>query len=141
MFKFCLSPHPVVLCLLPTSVFALPRPIPTPGVPDVSGTPASGAPFTRQAPNSQVLVLGGSVAGIIVARMVAAQGIVDFLIVEARDELGERMCITTFGAPGRQPTVELGENDGPANSIFELVLKHNLRTVESHPHKSISVST
>ncbi|KAI9435405.1 amine oxidase [Lactarius indigo] len=118
----------VVLCLLLTSVFALPRPIPAPGA------------------KQQVLILGGGVAGIIAARMLAAQGIADFLIVEARDELGGRMRSTTFGAPGRQLTVELGanwihgtqENDGPANPIFELALKHNLRTVESHPHTSIT---
>ncbi|KAI9430824.1 amine oxidase [Lactarius indigo] len=146
MFKFCLLFHPVVLCLLLTSVFALPRPIPAPGAPDVGGPPTSGAPFARQVPNTQVLILGGGVAGIIAARMLAAQGIADFLIVEARDELGGRMRSTTFGAPGRQLTVELGanwihgtqENDGPANPIFELALKHNLRTVESHPHTSIT---
>jgi len=105
--------------------------------------------LARQAPDTQVLILGGGVAGIIAARTLAAQGITNFLIVEARDELGGRMRSTTFGAPNRQLTVELGANwihgtqegDGPANPIFELALKHNLNTAESDPHTSISAST
>ncbi|KAH9980564.1 hypothetical protein BJV74DRAFT_727251, partial [Russula compacta] len=58
----------------------------------------------------------------------------DFLIVEARDELGGRMHSTLFGAPGHQLTVELGANwvqgtqegDGPANPIFDLARKYNI---------------
>ncbi|KAH9056463.1 amine oxidase [Lactarius vividus] len=132
----------MAICLLVTSVFALPRPIPAPAA------PASGAPFTRDsnAPHIQVLILGGGVAGIIAARKLAAQGITDFLIVEARDELGGRMRSATFGAPNRQLTVELGANwvhgtqegDGPANPMFELALKHNLKTTKSHPQTSIT---
>ncbi|KAH9054744.1 amine oxidase [Lactarius vividus] len=132
MFKFCILLHPMALCLLITSVFALPRPVPAPAAPD--------------APHTQVLILGGGVAGIIAARMLAAQGITDFLIVEARDELGGRMRSATFGAPNRQMTIEVGANwihgtkegDGPANPIFELALKHNLKTTESHLHSSIT---
>ncbi|KAH9003707.1 amine oxidase [Lactarius hatsudake] len=138
----------MALCLLLTSVFALPRPILAPAAPEVSGAPASGSSFTRQtqAPGTQVLILGGGVAGIIAARRLAAQGITDFLIVEARDELGGRMRSTTFGAPNRQLTVEVGANwihgtqegDGPANPMFQLALKHNLKTTESHLHTSIT---
>ncbi|KAI9430825.1 amine oxidase [Lactarius indigo] len=121
MFYFSL--HAVILCPLLSSVFALPRPIPASNTSDATGAPASGAPFARQAPDTQVLILGGGVAGIIAARMLAAQGITNFLIVEARDELGGRMHSTTFGAPDRQLTVELGANwihgtqegGGPAN--------------------------
>ncbi|KAH9044997.1 hypothetical protein EDB83DRAFT_2317901, partial [Lactarius deliciosus] len=71
---------------------------------------------------------------------------IDFLVVEARDELGGRMRSATFGAPNRQLTVELGANwihgtqeeDHPANPIFKLALKHNLKTVESDAHASIT---
>ncbi|KAH9012814.1 amine oxidase [Lactarius deliciosus] len=136
----------MALCLLLTSVFAHPRPIPGTAAPDDSGVPASGAPFTRAAVDTQVLILGGGVAGISAARRLAAQGITNFLIVEARDELGGRMRSATFGAPNRQLTVEVGANwihgtqegDGPANPMFQLSLKHSLKTVESHLHTSIT---
>ncbi|KAI9461926.1 amine oxidase [Lactarius psammicola] len=143
---FFLSLRAVALLPLVGSVFALPRPVPAPVTRDAIGALASGAPFARQAPDTQVLILGGGVAGIIAARTLAAQGITDFLIVEARDELGGRMRSTAFGTPDRQLTVELGANwihgtqegDGPANPIFELALKHNLTTVESDAHTSIT---
>jgi len=106
-------------------------------------------PLPRKAPDTQVLILGGGVAGIITARTLVAQGITDFLIIEARDELGGRMRSTTFGAPNRQLTVELGANwihgtqekGRAANPIFELALKHNLNSVHSDPYTSISAST
>ncbi|KAI9435403.1 hypothetical protein H4582DRAFT_1969142 [Lactarius indigo] len=121
MFKFCLSPHPVCLTLAARPHLAHPLP-------------------ARLQTHKYSYLVGVSLASLSHAWWPHRESLI-FSSSEARDELGERMCITTFGAPGRQPTVELGENDGPANSIFELVLKHNLRTVESHPHKSISVST
>ncbi|KAI9430828.1 amine oxidase [Lactarius indigo] len=119
------------------SVVAFPRPVP------VSG---SGAPLAQHVPDTQVLILGGGVAGIIAARTLAKQGITDFVIIDARDELGGRMRSTTFGVPNHQLTVELGANwihgtqeEGyPANPIFELVLKHDLNTVESDAHTSIT---
>src|SRR6266571_8817599 len=146
---FSLSLHALALCPLVSSAFALPRPVPVPVPHDVTGALVSGAPEARQAPDTQVLILGGGVAGIIAARTLAAQGITDFLIVEARDELGGRMRSTTFGASDRQLTVELGANwihgtqegNGSANPIFELALKHNLNTVESDEHTSISALT
>ncbi|KAH9038426.1 amine oxidase [Lactarius hengduanensis] len=132
---FRLSLQVLALCPLISPVFALPRPVPAAG---------SGAPLVRKAPNTQVLILGGGVTGIIAARALAAEGI-DFLLVEARDELGGRMRSATFGAPNRQLTVELGANwihgtqeeDHPANPIYELALKHTLKTVESDGHASI----
>ena len=116
---------------------------------DVTGAPTSRAPLTWQATDTQVLILGGGVAGIIAARTLTAQGITDFLIVEARDELGGRLRSTTFGTPNREQTIELGANwihgtqvgDSPANPIFELALKHNLKTAESDPHSSTSAWT
>ncbi|KAF8263148.1 amine oxidase [Lactarius quietus] len=138
---FSLLLHGVALCPLMGSVFALPRPFPAPVARNVT---ASGELSARQSLDTQVLILGGGVAGIIAARTLAAQGITDFLIVEARDELGGRMRSTTFGAPNRQLTVELGANwihgtqegDGPVNPIFELARKHNLGVVDSDAHTS-----
>lgn len=143
---FFLSLHTVALCLLIRSQFGLSLLVPAY---NGTGAPTSVALLARQVPDIQVLILGGGVAGIIAARSLAAQGITNFLIVEARDELGGRMRSTTFGAPNRQLTVELGanwihgtqEDDGPANPIFELALKHNLDLVESDAHTSISAST
>ncbi|KAI0299064.1 amine oxidase [Multifurca ochricompacta] len=86
------------------------------------------------------------VAGVIAARKLTEEGITNFLIVEARDELGGRMHSTTFGAPGRQLTVEIGANwiqgtqvgTGPANPILVLARKHNISAVESDYFTSIT---
>ncbi|KAG6809097.1 hypothetical protein H0H92_001635 [Tricholoma furcatifolium] len=75
-----------------------------------------------------VLILGGGVAGVIAARTFHEQGIEDFLVVEAQDELGGRLKSTTFGGK----TVELGANwiqgsqmaDGSENPILTLAKKH-----------------
>jgi polyamine oxidase len=96
----------------------------------------------------QVLILGGGVAGVQAARKLTEEGITDFLIVEARDQLGGRMHSTSFGAPGRQLTVELGANwiqgtqegNGPANPILVLARKHNLSVVKNDYTTSISAS-
>jgi 2-polyprenyl-6-methoxyphenol hydroxylase-like FAD-dependent oxidoreductase len=143
---FSLSPHAVALCICIGTVLAFPRPAPAQVARGATGTFASGTPLAQQVPDTQVLILGGGVAGIIAARTLAAQGITDFLIVEARDELGGRMRSTTFGAPNRQLTVELGANwihgtqeeDGPANPIFKLARKHNLDVVKSDAHANSS---
>ena len=75
--------------------------------------------------------------GIIAARTLHEQGIDDFIILDAKAELGGRMTSQAFGVPGRQVVVERGPNwiqgtkqgNGPANPIWELALKHNLTTV------------
>lgn len=80
----------------------------------------------------EVLILGGGVAGVIAARTFHEQGVDDFLVVEARDELGGRLRSTTFGGK----TIELGANwiqgtqtgNGPENPILTLAKKHNLKT-------------
>ena len=138
---FSLSLHAVALCLFIGSVLAFPRPVPAQLARGV--TSASGTLLAQQV---QVLILGGGVAGTIAARTLAAQGITDFLIVEARDELGGRMQSTTFGSPNRQLTIELGanwihgtqEDGGPANPIFELARKHNLDVVNSDAYTNSS---
>ena len=101
----------------------------------------------RPKPRNQVLILGGGVAGILAARKLTEEGITDFVIVEARNELGGRMRSTSFGAPGRQLTVELGaswiqgtqEGNGPTNPILKLARKHKLRRVKSE-YTSVSTS-
>ncbi|KAK7028264.1 amine oxidase [Favolaschia claudopus] len=95
--------------------------------------------------HKSVLILGGGVAGIIAARTLHEHGIHDFLIVEARTELGGRLRSKRFGADGRQATIELGANwiqgtqvgDGPANPILALARKHGLKAVESDFYESI----
>ncbi|OAX33957.1 amine oxidase [Rhizopogon vinicolor AM-OR11-026] len=89
----------------------------------------------RSTKDAKVLILGGGVAGVIAARTLHEQGMDDFLIVEARGELGGRMQNIEFGAPGEQYTIELGPNwiqgtqtgDGPANPILTLARKYNLK--------------
>ncbi|KAG6889866.1 hypothetical protein C0992_003762 [Termitomyces sp. T32_za158] len=79
-----------------------------------------------------VLILGGGVSGVIAARTFHEQGIDNFLVIEARDELGGRLRSTTFGGK----IIELGANwiqgtqtgNGPANPILTLAKKHNLKT-------------
>ena len=80
----------------------------------------------------KVLILGGGVTGVIAARTLHQNGIDDFLIVDALDQLGGRMMNYTFA----DKTIELGPNwiqgtqtgNGPANPIFELAKKHNVKT-------------
>ena len=133
----------MALCSVVITALALSGPSQVPFPPPCDSDNASACP---PKPCNQALILGGGVAGILAARKLTEQGITDFVIVEARDELGGRMRSTSFGAPGRQVTVELGaswiqgtqEVNGPANPILQLALKHNLRTVKSEP---TSVST
>ncbi|KAG6873006.1 hypothetical protein C0995_004138 [Termitomyces sp. Mi166 len=80
----------------------------------------------------KVLILGGGVAGVIAARTLHEQGIKDFLLVEARDELGGRLHSISFGGH----VVEIGANwiqgtqtgNGPINPIWALAKKHGLKT-------------
>ncbi|KAF9814640.1 hypothetical protein IEO21_05003 [Rhodonia placenta] len=84
-----------------------------------------------------VLILGGGVAGVIAARTLYEQGITNFVIVEARGELGGRLQTETIGVLGNQWVVERGPNwvqgtqtgDGPENPIWALVQKHGVKTV------------
>ena len=95
----------------------------------------------------KVIILGGGVAGVIAARTLHENGIDDFVIVEARDELGGRMQTQTFGkAGGKSYTIERGANwiqgtqegDGPANPIFTLAQKHGLKTQYNEWYESMS---
>lgn len=104
--------------------------------------PAAQSPFAAgtatQKPHrdAKVLVLGGGMAGITAARTLYDQGISEFIVIEARHELGGRMMSHTLG---QQYTVELGANwvqgtqkgDGPENPIWTLAKKHGLRMKRS----------
>ena len=96
----------------------------------------------RKPRDPKVLILGGGVAGIIAARTLYENGIDDFVIIEARDELGGRLKSTNFAGL----TVELGANwvqgtqtgNGPANPIYSLVQKHKVNTQFNDYYSSIS---
>jgi len=106
--------------------------------------PSSDASKPRR--DAKVLILGGGVAGIIAARTLHEQGISDFIIVEARGELGGRLTSHTFGARDHQYTVEVGANwvqgtqtgDGAENPIWTLVKKHNVSTQSSNYFTSLT---
>ncbi|KAM5530898.1 hypothetical protein V8D89_015430 [Ganoderma adspersum] len=95
--------------------------------------------------DTKVLILGGGVAGVTAARTLHEQGIDDFIVVEARHELGGRMMSHTFGAAGEDWTVEVGANwvqgtqtgSGPANPVWELAKKHNISLRSSHDFMSV----
>lgn len=84
------------------------------------------------AKHHSVLILGGGVAGVVAARTLHERGIRDFLILEARSELGGRLKSREFAGK----TVELGANwiqgtqvgNGPANPILKLAKKHGVKT-------------
>jgi polyamine oxidase len=108
---------------------------------------AQNANTTSVAPNhTTVLILGGGMTGIIAARTLHEQGIDDFIILDAKSELGGRMSPRTFGVAGRQVVLEMGPNwvqgtqqgNGPANPIWELVLKHNLTTAYNDMYGSVT---
>lgn len=75
-------------------------------------------------------------AGVTAARTLNDQGIDDFILIEARHELGGRMMSHLFGEVGRQHTVEVGANwvqgtrtgRGPENPVWSLAKKHRLDT-------------
>ncbi|KAJ7126814.1 amine oxidase [Mycena epipterygia] len=91
--------------------------------------------------DTNVLILGGGVSGIIAARTLHEQGVDSFLIIEARDELGGRMRSQDFGVKDPPATIELGANwiqgAGPKNPIQVLAQKHGLKTAESDFYTSI----
>jgi monoamine oxidase len=79
------------------------------------------------------------------ARTFHDHGIKDFIIIEGRDELGGRLKSTSFAGK----TVELGANwvqgtyssndpSRPANPIFKLVQKHEVRTQISNAYTDVS---
>ncbi|KAN0079996.1 hypothetical protein V8E55_009562 [Tylopilus felleus] len=114
----------------------------------VSAVSTQNANSTSIAPrHTTVLILGGGMTGIIAAQTLHEQDIDDFIILDAKTELGGRMIAKPFGAPGRQVVIELGPhwiqgtqqgNDGTANPIWKLALKHNLTTVCNDVYGSVT---
>ncbi|KAG7095101.1 hypothetical protein E1B28_005888 [Marasmius oreades] len=97
------------------------------------GSPvASATNDSVPASHHKVLIFGGGVSGVIAARALHDKGISDFLILEARDELGGRLISHSFGGK----VIENGPNwiqgtqtgSGPENPILKLALKHGLKT-------------
>lgn len=86
--------------------------------------------------DASVLILGGGVTGVIAARTLHERGHDNFIVVDAREELGGRMQTETIGTPGRTFTVEQGPNwvqgtqtgNGPKNPILTLAEKHGVKT-------------
>ncbi|KAG5340724.1 hypothetical protein C0989_000501 [Termitomyces sp. Mn162] len=107
----------------------------------VIALPSQKAKTDSTGSDTKVLVLGGGVAGVIAARTLHEQGIDDFVLVEARDELGGRLQSTPFGGH----VVELGANwiqgtqtgNGPINPIWTLAKKHGLETHISDFYRSL----
>jgi polyamine oxidase len=99
----------------------------------------------NQCRHTQVLVLGGGIAGVTAAQTLANQSITDFLIVEYLGDLGGRVAHTTFGASpdGTPYVVELGANwvqglqtdDGPVNPIWTLAQKYKVTNTYSNYSK------
>jgi polyamine oxidase len=102
------------------------------GIGQCPATSTSSGSSVSESKHHKVLILGGGVTGVIAARTLHQNGIGDFLIVDALDDLGGRMMSHRFAGK----TIELGANwvqgtqtgDGPANPIFELAKKHNVTT-------------
>lgn len=68
---------------------------------------ASIVPLTRRTNDHKVVILGGGMAGVTAAQSLDQAGIKDFVIVEARSELGGRVQSAQL-ASGL--TIELGAN-------------------------------
>ena len=105
---------------------------------------SSASPVRRQndgCRQTQVLVLGGGIAGVTAAQTLANASVNDFVIVEYNGDLGGRVAHTTFGAQpnGKPYIVELGANwiqglqtdDGPINPIWALAQKYGIKNTYS----------
>lgn len=130
------------------SVLLLGLVAPAIGLPVDAPSEQSPLALSESCNDATVLILGGGVAGVIAARTLHEQGIDDFVIVEAREELGGRLMAHSFGAADKKYTVELGANwvqgtqtgDGTENPIWALAKKHNISTHTSDYFSSICTS-
>ncbi|KAL1740880.1 amine oxidase [Schizophyllum fasciatum] len=125
----------LICCLL----FALHAAAATPGqADDGRSAPHRHPPQPPPQPQPRILILGAGVAGVIAARTLRERGLTDFVIVEARGEVGGRV---RSGRPGDGAyTVEFGANwiQGNVNPILCLALKHGLKTVNNDIYGSIT---
>jgi polyamine oxidase len=96
--------------------------------------------------NPRILIVGGGVAGVIAARTLREQGLNNFVIIEARNELGGRLQGRTFGKGAKMFYVEDGANwiqgmetkGVRTNPILKLARKHDIKTKFSDYVTSIS---
>ncbi|KAF8316790.1 amine oxidase [Clavulina sp. PMI_390] len=101
------------------------------------GPPALVEPPNDSVNEYQVLILGGGIAGVMAARELSAAGVENYLLVEARDELGGRLRSHTLE---NGLTVELGANwiEGlhselqSHNPIWKLAKQHGLQVASNN---------
>lgn len=92
--------------------------------------------------HAQVLILGGGITGISLARALTARNITDFVLLEGRDELGGRAHTETLhnSATGETVVVEKGCNwiQGPGKEpILELAQRWGLKTTPTNYSDSV----
>jgi monoamine oxidase len=83
----------------------------------------------QDATHTTVLILGGGVSGITAAKTLAGEGITNFKIIEARDELGGRLRSERFGERGREVTVEVRWYSNPSKSLHRILTDPLCRSV------------
>lgn len=99
---------------------------------------------TCESPDTKVLIFGAGMSGVSAARALYDKGLTDFIILEARGEVGGRMRSTEFAGV----KVELGANwimgvDGSGsekykeNPIWALKQQSGLRAELSNPHNVV----
>jgi polyamine oxidase len=101
----------------------------------------------KRTKDAQVLILGGGMAGTIAARTLHEKGIEDYIIIEGKTEMGGRILSDSFGATGKNFTVEMGPSwihgtqtgNGTANPVYSLALKHNLSMANNDWYGNISM--
>ncbi|CAK9780397.1 amine oxidase [Cutaneotrichosporon oleaginosum] len=85
--------------------------------------------------HTQVVILGGGISGISLARTLTAHNITDFVLLEARDELGGRAHTATLRGSAGDVVVEKGCNwiQGPGKEpIVALAKKWGLKTTPTN---------
>ena len=79
---------------------------------------------------TKVLILGAGVAGLVAAKTLQANGISDFLILEAQDYIGGRFKQRSFAGVKLEEGANWIHNaDDKENPLWELKKKHNLRGI------------
>ncbi|BEJ14164.1 hypothetical protein CspHIS471_0313380 [Cutaneotrichosporon sp. HIS471] len=90
--------------------------------------------------HAQVLIIGGGITGISLSRALQAQNITDFILIDARDELGGRAYTETLHSSTGDVVVEKGCNwiQGPGKEpILEMANKWGLKTTPTNYSDSV----
>jgi len=101
----------------------------------------------KRTKSAQVLILGSGMAGVIAARTLHEQGIEDYIVVDAKIEMGGRILSYSLGPTGKNYTIESGPSwihgtqtgNGPVNPVYALALKHNLSMANNDWYGNISM--